>query len=58
VGDTMIVAVLKGKKLNAKEKAAVSKRIKQVLGGKSEVSGQGETCIGGSVGPVTVTYCK
>jgi len=54
----MIVAVLKGKKLNAKEKAAVSKRIKQVLGGKSEVSGQGEACIGGSVGPVTVTYCK
>lgn len=55
----MIVAVLRGKKLNAKEKAAVSKRIKQVLSGKSEVAGQdGETCIGGSVGPVTVTYCK
>jgi hypothetical protein len=59
MGDTMIIAVIKGKKLSAKEQAAVSKRIKQALAGKSEVVGQdGETCIGVSLAPVTVSYCK
>jgi hypothetical protein len=59
MGDTMIIAVIKGKKLSAKEQAAVSRRIKKALAGKSEVVGQdGETCVGVSVANVGVSYCR
>ncbi|MGD1000357.1 MAG: hypothetical protein ABSA67_06625 [Candidatus Brocadiia bacterium] len=59
MAETMIIAIIKGKKLSAKEQAAVRKRVQKALAGTSEVAGQdGETCVGVSVAPVTVSYCK